>query len=59
VTNYAVPSATLQGLWSEWIDLHTVLSMGLPNSLQEAAVPFLSAASNVECKSTITFVGKV
>jgi hypothetical protein len=56
--NYATPSRKLKKLWSEWIDLHAVLSKGEYKGIQTPAAPFFSAASEVKCRSRILLVGK-
>jgi hypothetical protein len=56
--NYAMPSKRLKRLWSEWIDLHNVLSSGKRKNIQTPAAPFFSASSKVKCKSRILLVGK-
>ena len=55
---HATPSRKLNKLWSEWIDLHTVLYKGRHKGIQTPAAPFFSAASNIRCGSRILLVGK-
>lgn len=56
--NYAMPGRKLKRLWSEWIDLHTVLSSGKRKNIQTPAAPFFSACSRAKSKSRILLVGK-
>ena len=56
--NYAMPGKELRKLWSEWIDLYSVLSTAKSNKLQTPAAPFFSACSSVKSKSRVMLVGK-
>jgi hypothetical protein len=57
-TQHAAPSRELSKLWYEWIDLHGILQKGRHRGMQAPAAPFLSAVSNISCKSRILLVGK-
>lgn len=53
--DFARPSSALLKIWREWINLHTVLDKGMPDSI---AAPFFSAASSQKCPNQILVVGK-